>query len=235
MNGLLEGASLRNAILKTLPKTSLTALGSRMSAVHLDLGEVISQQDSLVDRIYFVNKGLVSITKMMANGRIVEIGSVGPDGLTDSLALFGLETSPFESVVQIEGDGFVVSRSFLMMRMAHDPAVASLVRDYACFAYWQLGQVSACNRLHGIEQRCCRWILTAGDSVFGEPFYLTHEFLGTMLGVPRPSVSRVAKKLQENGSIDYDRGHMRIVNAEALMAAACECYAESLRKIGRST
>ena len=89
----------------------------------------------------------------------------------------------------------------------------------------QLIQTAACNGLHSVEKRCCRWLLTMHDRVGRDEFPLTQEFLATMLGVRRPTVTLVATALQQQGLISYRRGHVTIVDRERLEAASCECYA----------
>jgi CRP-like cAMP-binding protein len=99
-----------------------------------------------------------------------------------------------------------------------------LVARYANASIAQLAQTSACNRLHSLEQRCCRWLLTAHDNARADSFQLTHEFLALMLGVQRPGVSITARGLQHSGLIEYHSGRVTITDRGGLEAAACECY-----------
>jgi CRP-like cAMP-binding protein len=108
--------------------------------------------------------------------------------------------------------------------MEKDPAVNKLLQGYMHVAEQQLAQTAACNRLHTLEQRCCRWLLTAHDSVRSDTFPLTHEFLAMMLGVQRPGVSITAAILQKAGFIHYTRGRVTITDRAGLEASACECY-----------
>jgi CRP-like cAMP-binding protein len=98
------------------------------------------------------------------------------------------------------------------------------MQKYARFAFSQLAQTAACNRLHSLEERCCRWLLLAHDSALADNFSLTHEFLAMMLGVRRSGVSIVAHLLKKAGLIEYKRGRVTILDRAGLMDAACECY-----------
>jgi CRP-like cAMP-binding protein len=85
-------------------------------------------------------------------------------------------------------------------------------------------QSSACNALHKLVARCCRWLMMSSDGVGANEFHLTQEFLATMLGVRRPGVTEAAGALQEAGLIRYSRGYIQILDREGLERAACECY-----------
>jgi CRP-like cAMP-binding protein len=87
-----------------------------------------------------------------------------------------------------------------------------------------------------VEERCARWLLLTHDRAGEDTFLLTHEFLGYMLGVSRPSVTIAAGVLQQAGLIAYQRGVVTILDRPGLEAAACECYAiiaaEFARQLG---
>jgi CRP-like cAMP-binding protein len=88
----------------------------------------------------------------------------------------------------------------------------------------QMAQIAACNRLHDIDQRLARWLLMSQDRVDSEWLPITHDFLATMLGTGRPTVSLAAGLLQRKGLIQYMRGAVRVVDRKGLENAACECY-----------
>lgn len=89
----------------------------------------------------------------------------------------------------------------------------------------QIAQTSACSRIHPLPERCARWLLLVHDRVGADHFQLTQEFLANMLGVRRPSVTVVARTLQEAGLITYHRGTITVLDRDGLEAGACECYA----------
>jgi CRP-like cAMP-binding protein len=88
----------------------------------------------------------------------------------------------------------------------------------------QITQSIACNGLHPVVKRCCRWLLMTHDRIEGDELPLTHEFLSIMLAVRRPTVSENLQILQDQGLISTSRGVIRIIDRKGLEAATCECY-----------
>ena len=97
----------------------------------------------------------------------------------------------------------------------------------------QLGQHAACNRLHPVGARCARWLLQTHDRVGRAELPLTQEFLASMLGVRRTSVTDVARQLQHQGLIRYQRGLIHVLDRPGLEAASCECYNVITRETDR--
>jgi CRP-like cAMP-binding protein len=84
---------------------------------------------------------------------------------------------------------------------------------------------AACNAVHLIEARFCRWLLQTADRAGNDSIYLTQDFLAGALGVRRTSVSEVARKVQDSGAIHYSRGTITILSRRILEKLSCECYA----------
>ena len=93
----------------------------------------------------------------------------------------------------------------------------------------QTAQTAACNRLHDIAERLARWLLMCHDRMESDSFYITHEFLGHMLGTPRSTVTLAAGILQKAGLVSYSRGKINIRDRQGLEKVSCECYS-TLRK-----
>jgi CRP-like cAMP-binding protein len=108
-------------------------------------------------------------------------------------------------------------------------AIADLCLRYNEVLLAQARIGAACNALHKIEARLCRWLLQTRDRAEGDTIMLTQEFLAEMLGVRRTSVNEVASKIKAVGAISYTRGAIKIIDLEALRAMSCECY-ETLRE-----
>jgi CRP-like cAMP-binding protein len=160
----------------------------------------------------------------MKDGKTAEAGIVGNEGFTGTPAAVGLSRSPLQAVVQITGDGFRVEVAALQNILESTPQLQLMLSRYAVVQGMQVAQTAACNRLHGIEQRLVRWLLMTQDRVDSESLPITHDFLATMLGTDRPSVSLAAGVLQRKKLIKYTRGSVKIVNRKKLEDAACECY-----------
>ena len=193
---------------------------------HVDLPhrQILYQVDEPITSVYFVEAGFISLVKTMADGRAVEIGGVGIEGLVGFSAIYGYDRSLFESVVQVAGVAHRVGVRALHRAMDHGPTLYKFLSRYSYVMINQIVQTAACNRLHSLEERCCRWLLVAHDGVDVGDFPLTHEFLAMMLGVRRSGVSVALNPLQHEGLIHQGRGRLTIMDRRGLEQRACECY-----------
>ena len=215
---------VHNRLLRALPAATLERLRPALSLVHIDRGQSIGREVGPVEHVYFVNRGLVSLVKTMSDGRSVEVAAVGVEGLTHPNALLGSGRAVLDVTVQIPLAAFRMERETLVREMQADGALDQLIQNYVRFAYGQIAQSAACNGLHSLEERCCRWLLTAADSALSDTFPLTHELLAMMLGVQRSGVSIAARILKKAELIDYSRGEVTILDRAGLEETACECY-----------
>lgn len=173
---------------------------------------------------YFLNRGLASVVVASQEGRDVEAGVVGYEGFVGTALAVGLSRSPLRTVVQIEGDAFRITAGALRTTLQAAPDLQMRLSRYAVLQGMQVAQTAACNRLHNVQQRMARWLLMAQDRVDGATLPMTHDFLATMLGTDRPSVSVAAGLLQKNGAIRYGRGAVEMLNRKRLETFSCECY-----------
>jgi CRP-like cAMP-binding protein len=219
-----QGKSVRNRILLAIPDNEYRSI--RPGLEFLDLPHHLSlyEPNRKIEFVYFPNSGLVSLVVVMENGKTVEVGVLGTEGFTGLPSIFGLLKSPMREVVQIAGDGFRIKAAALQQCLRCAPELQVLMGRYAAVLGMQISQTAACNRLHAIEHRLARWLLMAQDRVDAGLLAITHDFLATMLGTDRPSVSLAAEQLQKRRIIDYLRGAVRIVNRKKLEESACECY-----------
>ena len=224
--------STRNRIIRALPPATLDKLGPQLRTISLATGQCLTHAGDRAGPILFVDHGLISLVKVLRDGRSVEVGTVGIEGMIDPFVVCGMDRRAVESIVQIPGAGLEISRHAFEHLLARDAALELAVRRYAHFSFVQLAQTAACNRLHTIEERLCRWILTGHDSG-GSELPLTHEALGATLGVPRSSISLVAKHLEHAGLIEHRRGMTTVSDRRGLEAMACECYFETAAEIER--
>lgn len=221
---MAEEERITNRLLQALPAATLARLRPALELVTTEKNQVIDRIDAPITDMFFVNRGLVSLVKTMDDGRTLEIGAVGTEGVTDPNTVFRPTRAAVESIVQIPGTAFRIKGDTLRQEVGQDGALRDLMARYARFRFIQLAQNVACNRLHSIPERCCRWLLIGHDSALSDTFSLTHEFLAMMLGVRRPGVSAVANELKQAGLIDYKHGMMTITDRAGLEATACECY-----------
>lgn len=217
---------IANQILLTVSPPTLRSLSRILKPVELKRGQHVQYANEPVRQLYFVNRGMVSLVKTLADGRTVEVSATGPEGLSAVEVLFGTETSAIlDGIVQVPGSAFVISRDALKKLSDKNAAVRALLQDYLHLSMEKLAQNAACNRLHSLEERCCRWLLIAHDSALESEFPLTHEFLAMMLGVQRPGVTLAMRILQKAGFVRYVRGKVLVTDRLGLEGASCECYA----------
>lgn len=191
------------------------------------------EADTPLEFVYFPAGAALSMIKTVANGDTVEVAAVGLEGMAGIHAALGGDLVPDHCVAQIPGPADRMNIGAFYKHFKELPVFRHLVSLYAQAVYAVMAQSVACNRLHHINQRCARWLLTCEDRVGRATFDLTQEFLATMLGSSRPSVSTAASELQEAGLIRYARGILTINNREGLENASCECYAVTVAQLER--
>src|ERR1700730_1641702 len=201
------------------------SLRPHLEYVELPNHLVLHEAGSGLEFAYFPNRGLISLVVAMQDGRTAEAGVVGNEGFTGIPAAVGLSRSPLQAVVQITGDGFRVAIGALQKKLESTPHLQLLLNRYVVLLGMQVAQTAGCNRLLDLEQRLARWLLMAQDRVDSGCLPITHDFLATMLGTNRSSVSLAAGILQREKSIEDTHGAVTIVNRKRLEESACECYA----------
>jgi CRP-like cAMP-binding protein len=175
--------------------------------------------------VYFPGDGFCSELTVLGDGRMVEVATIGREGVVGLLGSSG--RSPVMSATMVQGPGAAVMMPVASFRREMDRrgALHDLVERYRFALVRFIMQSTACNAVHNVEERLARWLLTAHDHRRARELPLTQEFVAMMLGVSRPTVSDVAATLQRAGLITHRRGFLTIVDRERLEAAACECYA----------
>jgi len=158
----------------------------------------------------------------------VEVGLVGNDGMTGLTALMGEETSPDRAIVQVANGGTRVELRVIKEEFLRGGHLQKLLLAYARKLMHQVSQTAACNASHTAEERLSRWLLMCSDRVEGDELKLTQEFIAEMLGTRRATVSLAAMVLQNDGLIEYNRGHIRITDRPGLEEFTCECYQATL-------
>jgi CRP-like cAMP-binding protein len=218
------GKPVSNRILLSISDSEFNALRPHLEYVRLPNHLVLHETGGRLEFAYFPNRGLISLVVIMKDGKTAEAGVVGNEGFTGTLAVVGLSRGPLQAVVQVTGDGFRVKVAALQDTLESTPHLQMILNRYAAIRGMQVAQTAACNRLHEIKQRLARWLLMTQDRVDSAALPITHDFLATMLGTDRPSVSVAAGVFQKKGFIQYTRGAVKIVNRKKLEDSACECY-----------
>ena len=218
------GKPVGNVILLSMCDSEYGLFRPHLEYVELPDHLVLHEAGAKLDFAYFPNRGLISFVVAMEDGKTAEAGVVGNEGFAGIPAAVGLSRSPLQAVVQISGDGFRVEVEALQKILESAPHLQLLLSRFAVVQGMQVAQTAACNRLHEIEQRLARWLLMAQDRVDSGVLPITHDFLATMLGTNRSSVSLAAATLRKKNLIRYTPGAVTIVNRKKLESLACECY-----------
>jgi len=218
------GKPVSNRILLSLPDDEYRAIRPFLEHLALPSHLALHEPSEKLQHVYFLNEGLISLIVPMNDGQTVEAGVVGNEGASGVPAVVGITRSPVREIMQISGDGFKLGTNKMDSILKSTPKFQMILTRYAVIQGMQVAQTVACNRLHRVEQRLARWLLMAQDRVDSSSVAMTHDFIATMLGTNRPTVSSAAAILQKRKAINYVRGSVKIVSRRKLEASACECY-----------
>lgn len=216
----------KNLILQALPREEYARILPDLGSTELPFKKYLHRDLETIETVYFPWGGVCSITRVMSDGRMVEVGTVGREGVVGHMVGLGDATATGDCMVQIPdgGGAHVMRAAAFRAEMERRGALYGLVTRFTHALHVLAFQSVACNALHAAEERCARWLLIAHDRVGTDTFTLSHEFLSVMLGVRRPTATIAAGILQRAGLIAYRRGRMTILDRQRLEDAACECY-----------
>ena len=212
-----------NALLSALPPGERERL--RLERVSSEIKDVVYESNGPISHVYFPLSGVYSLVVVMQDGLTVEAATVGNEGMVGMPVFLGADKSPHRAFCQIPAESLRTTADDFRAEVGRGGALDAVMRRYNQALVNQMAYSVACNRLHSVEERMCRWLLMSHDRVGEDRFPLTQEFLAQMLGVRRPSVTVTAGVLQKAGLIAYTRGQVIILDRGGLEESSCECYA----------
>ena len=215
--------ALPNRFLARLPETDYRRLLPFLQPVDLPIGKVIYEPGGPIEYAYFPTGAVLSALTVMLDGNAIEVATIGNEGMVGHFGLNG-RTSPHRVIVQIEDGGLRIAARTLEQQGQNDGPLKDLLAAYNIAFMVQVSQSVACNGLHPLVQRCCRWLLMSRDRVGSDELRLTHEYLAIMLGARRASVTEALRPLQEEGLVRSHRGLLTILDGVGLEGRSCECY-----------
>jgi CRP-like cAMP-binding protein len=222
---LPDGTPLQNRLLAALPTLDYRRIARHLRVQSTVIDGTLHEDGRRIDDVYFPNGGVFSITSRLQDGSLVEVATVGREGMLGVGVFLGDRTGTGRTFQQVgEGQVVALAVSHFRRETAVAGAFRNLVALYTQATLLQTMQCTACNARHDVTQRCCRWILETHDRVDSDDFAMKHQFLALMLGVQRPTVTVVLRGLQELGLIAGNYGRMRVLKRRQLEAASCECY-----------
>jgi CRP-like cAMP-binding protein len=211
-------------VLRALPPEEFARLSQHFEPFALRHEMVVHQADEAIRHVYFPLSGMVSLVTVLLDGDAIETATAGNEGIIGLSLFLGNPVSPVRAMVQVSGQSLRVGADEFLAALPHCPVLDSGLKRYADYMLALTAQSAACNRLHPVNERCARWLLTTHDRAGSDEFRLTQELLSQMLGVRRPSVTVAASALAHANLISYRRGRMKILDRGGLEAAACECH-----------
>jgi CRP-like cAMP-binding protein len=213
-----------NQLIASLPADARELLDEHLHVVQLKKGDVLYKIDEPVTHVFFPHGGLISLVVVMESGETAEVSLIGRDGLVCSGIALDVQDAMDQATVEVGAAASRISSgSFIRAYRSNNDLRTVVNRHHAMFIA-EGRQSTACNAVHDASQRLCRWLANARDQAGVDDLDLTQEFLGRMMGVQRSTINQICGVLHAEGIIDVSRGHIRIVQPEALRTRACECY-----------
>jgi CRP-like cAMP-binding protein len=219
-------AVVPNLLLAALSADDYRQLAPTLELVSPRLKDILHKPGEPVQHVYFPGDGgFLSVLTVLQDGRMVEVATVGREGMTGAAAIANDAAAPGLTMVQAVMDTcHRIPANAFRREMDRRGPFYDVMTQYAQALVGVVMQFTACNAVHSVEQRLARWLLMAHDRVGRDEFPLTQEFVAMMLGAARPTVTVVAGTLQKAGLITYRHGRVTIVDRVSLEDASCECY-----------
>ena len=215
---------LDNKLLSALPRAQYSLLAPHLATVSLESGAVLFEPGDKVDHVYFPHSGMLSLLAVMRDGKAVETATVGREGVVGAMAGLRPHNWFVRVVVQMPTRASKIASHNFRTVVATSEQLRNLCIEYNEVLLSQARVIAACNALHSVEARLCRWLLQSADRANSDRVALTQEFLAEMLGVRRTSVTAVAKTLHDQGVLNYSHGVIHILDRHKLEQTSCECY-----------
>ncbi|HKY27159.1 MAG TPA: Crp/Fnr family transcriptional regulator [Pyrinomonadaceae bacterium] len=213
-----------NMLLASLPDAERERLAPYLRPIMLDFHQVLIEPNQPITDMYFPYDAITSTIQEMTDGDSVETGLMGLEGFVGVQLWLHSPTTPTRTLVQVPGRAHHMTAADFVRRVRDtDSPLNELCAKYSHAFLVMTSQTAACNRLHPVNERLCRWLKLVHNRVGRDEFPIRQEFIAQMLGVHRPTVSTAASMLQQAGLISYSRGQLRILDAEGLRNGSCEC------------
>ncbi|HEV3157977.1 MAG TPA: Crp/Fnr family transcriptional regulator [Candidatus Baltobacteraceae bacterium] len=222
----------QNLLLRHLTSPDRQTLLETGKVVRLELREKVYDANTPINHVYFPLTCVLSVVAEMQDGGMIEVGTVGYEGVSALPLILGATTSANHSYCQVPGEAVMIPSRLFARLMEENLDFRKRLDRYLQAYINLLGQLAACNRLHSLYERCARWILLTHDRVRSQQVHLTQEFLGMMLGSRRSGVTIAASTLKAAGFITYAHGIITILDRPGLEDAACECYSLAQKQFG---
>jgi CRP-like cAMP-binding protein len=214
----------KNRLLAALPAEEYQRMLPNLEVISMEIKDVLYEPYKPIEYVYFPLAGMASMLAVLENNILVEVGTVGNEGMVGIPIFLGTDQTSILSFWQVPGEAARMKAEMLRAEIRQGGPLIYALQRYTQALFVMLAQHTACNRLHNIQQRAARWMLMTRDRVHSDEYSLTQEFLSQMLGVRRAGVNEIMRQFQEAGLLRYRRGVITILDRGGLEKAACECY-----------
>lgn len=218
------GRPERNHLLSLLPAEDLARLERNLRFTQLDAGGTLYEANATIDQVYFPLDGVISLLTNFDSGHVVDFAVVGSEGMVGDVVACGVPRVPYSAVVQVTGSALAAKTPAFLELLNESPTSREIVGKFQAALLMQTQQIAACNAVHGVEARMCRWLLQIRSRTHSNVLPVTQEFLSHMLGVQRTTVTLVEQTLKAAGLVRQRRGRIELLDEAGLRARACECY-----------
>jgi CRP-like cAMP-binding protein len=207
-----------------LPPEDFAQLVPRLEPASLAANQVLLAPDEPIRCVHFPEAGVVSVLARMGEGKVLDVGLIGREGMVGLPVLLGTDRTPHEARVQLAGSGWRLDAAVLRQELERSAALRRLLLLHAASLYFQVSQLAGCNGCHALARRLARWLLMMHDRGEGDALALTHAIVAKSLGVRRAGITTLVGTLQAAGAIRSGRGRIEVLDRQRLEAAACPCY-----------
>lgn len=213
-----------NLLLDSLPQADFELLAPTLEEVDLQQTEILHRVREPISEVFFPTAGLLSWVNTTPQGEEIEMGVTGNEGMAGIPLFLDEGGAPWQVQVQIKGRALKMRAEEFSEVLRQSAVLQQRVAAFTYLKIVQLSQSVLCNRFHRVEERLCRWLLAAQDSVGTPELLLTRDILAQMIGSGRPAVSMVTSELRSAGLVRAVRGKITILDRKGIEASACECY-----------
>ena len=213
-----------NHLLNSLEPGAFERVAKKLTRVKLRQKEVVYKPNEPIDYVLFPENAVVCLMTLMSNGDTIEAATVGREGASWISASVGAPSMPCETIVVIEGMALRLPIADLDRALKENGHFRDVLTEYSHALLIASMRTSACNGLHGLQERCARWMLMTLDRVGSDRFAVTKEFLAQLLGTNRPTVSVLVSALEKAGILNVEGRWVTVSDRNRLKEASCECY-----------
>jgi CRP-like cAMP-binding protein len=213
-----------NQLLDSLEPLAFERVAKNLVRVTLRQTEVVYKPNESIEFVLFPENSILCLMTLMSNGDTIEAATVGHEGASWISASVGAPSMPCETVVVIEGTALKLPIGDLDRELKENGHFRDVLTEYSHALLIASMRTSACHGLHGLQERCARWILMTLDRVDADRFAITKEFLAQLLGTNRPTVSVLVSVLEKAGILNVQGRWVTVADRNRLKEACCECY-----------